>query len=87
MEVEPDIPIHPAPAVQARSVDADADADMDLDPSPSAAFAADQGEEAQRFICHCGKQFVRKGHLVRHMATHRAPTFKCDVCGASFTRR
>lgn len=43
-------------------------------------------DQAGRYMCHCGKGFLRKEHLRRHQATHAQPSFVCPVCDRSFTR-
>ncbi|PHH69428.1 hypothetical protein CDD83_5724 [Cordyceps sp. RAO-2017] len=57
-------------------------------PPPAAAAAAAMASHSpDRHACHCGKSFLRKEHLRRHQATHGGPTFSCQVCGRSFSRR
>ncbi|KAJ0131810.1 Uncharacterized protein HZ326_25099 [Fusarium oxysporum f. sp. albedinis] len=40
-----------------------------------------------RFVCDCGKSYMRKEHLKRHQATHDSQPHKCHVCGQSYTRK
>ncbi|WP_339499595.1 C2H2-type zinc finger protein [Pseudomonas silesiensis] len=64
------------------------------EPQPSTSAAADMGGAGQvrsvekPHICViCGKGFVRKAHLTRHLQAHTAEKpYKCETCGKAFAQ-
>ncbi|KNB20735.1 hypothetical protein FOXG_17662 [Fusarium oxysporum f. sp. lycopersici 4287] len=40
-----------------------------------------------RFVCDCGKSYMRKEHLKRHQATHNSQAHQCHICGQSYLRK
>ncbi|XP_057675687.1 zinc finger protein 568-like isoform X2 [Corythoichthys intestinalis] len=47
-----------------------------------------QSENKRWKCCQCGKDFVQKGHLKRHLQLHTGEKpYSCPVCGKSFTQK
>ncbi|KAI8721508.1 Fungal-trans domain-containing protein [Fusarium sp. LHS14.1] len=42
---------------------------------------------AARFVCDCGKSYMRKEHLRRHQSTHDGEPHKCHICGQLYWRQ
>ncbi|KAI8680935.1 Fungal-trans domain-containing protein [Fusarium keratoplasticum] len=52
-------------------------------------FSKAQSFEAPttRFVCDCGKSYMRKEHLRRHQSTHDGEPQKCHICGQLYWRK
>jgi len=66
---------------------------LDIVIKKGGSLSGDQGQEGvgrslvQRTDCHiCGKRFMRRGNMQRHMRTHAGQKHRCPVCYSMFTR-
>lgn len=62
--------------------------DYKTDQHTNLIFHVKETHDTQKpFICHCGKQFMRRSDLRKHAFTHAGiRLFSCNLCTKSFTR-